>query len=190
MKNLLLSIFFTIMVCGNVIAGPDGKGEITLSKTTINHFINYLRGGVGTSTSTQNKPMVFWVTLDGNYSTFWYCPHGQCQDTRPAQERKICERESGKECARFAKGRYVKWKNNINPGRGNESKFNSKWNDTEIIARLTKLGFTSSSTSTPKKTNKKQSSDITAQLKSLKALFDDGVLSKEEFDKAKKKLLN
>lgn len=190
MKNLLVSLFFTIMVCGNVFAGPDGKGEITLSKTTINHFINYLRGGVGTSTSTQNKPMVFWVTLDGNYSTFWYCPHGQCQDTRPAQERKICERESGKECARFAKGRYVKWKNNINPGRGNESKFNSKWNDTEIIARLTKLGFTSSSTSTPKKTNKKQSSDITAQLKSLKELFDDGVLSKEEFDKAKKKLLN
>ena len=32
--------------------------------------------------------------------------------------------------------------------------------------------------------------DITAQLKSLKELFDDGVLSKEEFDKAKKKLLN
>ena len=190
MKNLLVSVFFTIMVCGNVIAGPDGKGEITLSKNSINHFIAYLRGGIGTSTSTQNKPMVFWVTLDGNYSTFWYCPHGQCQGTRPAQERKICERESGKECARFAKGRYVKWKNNINPGRGNESKFDSNWSDTDIIAKLTKLGFTSSSTSTSKKTNKKQSPDIAAQLKSLKDLFDDGVLSKEEFDKAKKKLLN
>jgi predicted Zn-dependent peptidase len=70
------------------------------------------------------------------------------------------------------------------------SKFNSKWSDTEIIAKLTELGFTSSSASTSKKTTKKQSSDITAQLKSLKKLLDDGVLSKDEFEKAKKKLLN
>jgi hypothetical protein len=190
MKKILVIAVLSLLLNGKSFAGPDGKGEITLSKSSINHFIAYLRGGIGTSISTQNKPMVFWVTLDGNYSTFWYCSHGQCQDTRPAEERKICERDGGKECARFAKGRYVKWKNDINPGRGNMSKFNSKWSDTEIIAKLTELGFTSSSASSSKKKTKKQSSDITAQLKSLKELLDDGVLSKEEFDKAKKKLLN
>ena len=34
------------------------------------------------------------------------------------------------------------------------------------------------------------STDITEQLKTLKGLMDSGVLTKEEFDKAKKKLLN
>ena len=35
-----------------------------------------------------------------------------------------------------------------------------------------------------------QSSDVVSQIKELKKLFDEGVLSKEEFEKAKKKLLN
>ena len=190
MKKILVIAVLSLLLNGKSFAGPDGKGEITLSKNSINNFIAYLKGGIGTSTSTQNKPMVLWISLDGNNTYWWYCPHGQCQDTRPAYEKKECERATGKECARFAKGRYVKWKNDINPGRGNESKFNSKWSDTEIIAKLTELGFTSSSASTSKKTTKKQSSDITAQLKSLKELLDDGVLSKDEFEKAKKKLLN
>jgi hypothetical protein len=35
-----------------------------------------------------------------------------------------------------------------------------------------------------------QSSDVVSQIKELKKLFDEGVLNKEEFEKAKKKLLN
>ena len=191
MKKILVIAVLSLLLNGKSFAGFDGKGEITLSSNAIDNFIAYLRGDTTRlSSSTQNKPMVFWITLDGSRTSWWYCPHGQCQDTRPAYEKKKCERDTGKECARFAKGRYVKWKNDINPGRGNESKFNSKWNDTEIIAKLTALGFTSSSASTSKKITKKQSSDITAQLKSLKKLLDDGVLSKDEFEKAKKKILN
>ena len=33
-------------------------------------------------------------------------------------------------------------------------------------------------------------SELVEQIKSLKKLYDDGVLSKEEFEKAKKKILN
>ena len=190
MKKTLAIVVLSLLLSGKSYAGPDGKGEITLSNNSINNFIAYLRGGIGTSSSTQNRPMVLWITLDGNRTYWWYCSHGQCLDTNPVEERKICESATGQECARFAKGRYVKWKNDINPGRGKESKFNTKWSDTEITAKLTELGFTSSSASTSKIITKKQSSDITSQLKSLKQLLDDGVLSKEEFDKAKKKLLN
>ena len=37
---------------------------------------------------------------------------------------------------------------------------------------------------------KKNSSGIVSEIKELKELFDEGVLSKEEFEKAKKKILN
>ena len=39
-------------------------------------------------------------------------------------------------------------------------------------------------------TNKDQSNDVVEQLQKLKDLFKSGILTKEEFDKAKKKLLN
>ena len=43
---------------------------------------------------------------------------------------------------------------------------------------------------TKKENQNKQSSDFISQIKELKKLLDEGVLSKEEFEKAKKKLLN
>ena len=66
---------------------------------------------------------------------------------------------------------------------------------------LTELGFydggSASTTSTPKAVKKKEvkkesleDKDIVQKLKDLKELFDSGVLTKEEFEKAKKKLLN
>ena len=71
----------------------------------------------------------------------------------------------------------------------------------KTIALLTELGFydnnASSSTNTPKKVEKKETKknsvndkDIVQKLKDLKELLDSGVLSDEEFKKAKKKLLN
>ena len=43
----------------------------------------------------------------------------------------------GKECSRFARSRYVRWNNGINPG--NKAKFSSKLSDTEVRAKLTNL---------------------------------------------------
>ena len=39
-------------------------------------------------------------------------------------------------------------------------------------------------------TNSDNSSDVVTQLKELKRLFDDGILTQEEFNKAKNTLLN
>ena len=63
--------------------------------------------------------------------------------------------------------------------------------DAEFDTKLEELGFTGNSAK-PKITKKKEakSSDIAAQLSSLKKLLDDGILTQDEFDKAKKKLLN
>ena len=45
-------------------------------------------------------------------------------------------------------------------------------------------------TTTEKTSQTDDSSDIVQQLKDLKELYDSGVITKEEFTKAKKKLLN
>ena len=65
----------------------------------------------------------------------------------------------------------------------------------KTIAILKELNFYNGITS--QKSNKKESNnesasndEIVNQLEALKKLFDDGVLSKDEFEKAKKKILN
>ena len=62
-----------------------------------------------------------------------------------------------------------------------------------FLANTTSSTTTTSTTTTePKKTKKKttSSTDLTTQIKELKQLLDDGVITKEEFTKAKKKLLD
>ena len=204
MKKIIGIVILSLLASGNIYAaGPDGKGDLKISSTVLQFFQDYLRGGVSEGgKSTHNRPAVFWVTLDGSDSYFWYCPHGQCRSGNSTEERNICERYTNKECARFARGRTVKWKNSINPGRGKESLFNSKWSNAEITAKLTELGFygnttSSITTTTPKITKKKKEvkklkndEGIVKNLKELKELLDSGVLSQEEFETAKKKILN
>ena len=121
--------------------------------------------------------------------------------SKPTEERDKCERHHGQSCSRFAKGRNVRWDNGINP-KGKAAKFSSKMNESEVRAKLASLGFYNDdfldTTTTPEITEKKETkkeitksdADIVPILKDLKELLDSGVLTKEEFEKAKKKLLN
>ncbi len=74
-----------------------------------------------------------------------------------------------------------------------------------VSIKLKELGFysdTTLKTTTPKITKKKEEpkkikrsaetdkGNIVSQIKDLKKLLDDGVITQNEFDKAKKKLLN
>ena len=60
--------------------------------------------------------------------------------------------------------------------------------DAEIKAKLTELGFMSGSDSAS--TFDSSDPDVVKKLKALKKLYDDGALTKEDFEKAKKKVLN
>ena len=114
--------------------------------------------------------------------------------SKPTLERAKCERHHGQSCSRFAKGRYVSWDNGINP-KGKAAKFSSKMSVSEVRAKLTKLGFYDNDsiiTSNTDETNTETSSNksLTDQLSDLSKLFEDGLITEEEFSKAKKKLLN
>ena len=139
-KNLFLSLILLLFFSFKSFAATDGKGEIQLSERAINAFINYITGKTSKdSKSLFNKPMSFWVTSDGSGSYWWYCQHSSCRDSS-AEERKLCENHHSQSCSRFARGRYVRWDNGINP-KGKAAKFSSKMSVSEVRAKLTKLGF-------------------------------------------------
>ena len=163
-----------------------GSGDLTLSSTTTQRFIDYLRAKKG------RTPLSFWISLDGEYSTYWFCPGGNNCSSR-GNEKSMCETQTEKQCALFASKSVVKWKNGTNTGHYKKSSFKRKWSDTEIRAKLTELGFldgsTSSSTSNkkikePKKVVKKY------ELKGERSIalswdgYEDLIAGTVEFDEA------
>jgi hypothetical protein len=221
MKKLLGIVVLGLLLNFNAYAAPDGRGEVKLSEDVVKSFIDYLVGDTGAQKSVFNKPSTFWITIDGSRSYWWYKPQGggsnkdraqtysdlfQANEaitqgdgvgpatSKPTEERAKCERHHGQSCSRFAKGRYVSWNNGINP-KGKAAKFSSEMSESEVRAKLTKLGFydkDSIITSNTDETNTETSSNksLTDQLSDLSKLFEDGLITEEEFTKAKKKLLN
>jgi len=125
-----------------------GEGELKLNDRMIRYFHQYLKG------KGSQKPMMFTIAVDGSYGTYWYCPASQCTGNNPVQYIRLCENKAGIECKVFAKGRYIKWKNGINLGKGKASKVKSNQSFSDLKARLTELGFVGGSTSSSR-TNKK-----------------------------------
>ena len=223
MKKLLGIIVLGLLLNFNAYAAPDGKGEVQLSEDIVKSFIDYIVGDIGTQKSVFNKPSTFWITIDGSRSYWWFNPQGADRDQRvihtysdsfqaneantsgdagnsmgePTEERAKCERHHGQSCSRFARGRYVRWDNGINP-KGKLAKFSSKMtsmSESEVRAKLAKLGFyddDSIITSNTDETNTETSSNksLTDQLSDLSKLFEDGLITAEEFTEAKNKLLN
>ena len=195
MKNkLFLSLIFLLFFSFKSFAATDGRGQIQLSEQAIDSFIDYITGRTSKdSKSGFNKPSTFWVTIDGSGSYWWYCKHGQCVENT-ANERNLCEKYYGQSCKRFARTRYVRWDNGINP-KGKLAKFNSKMTSNEVRTKLTKLGFYNNDTtitSNIDETNIVSSSNksLTEQLLDLSKLLEDGLITADEFTKAKKKLFN
>jgi hypothetical protein len=183
---LFIGLFFFSLPLN---AGTVGSGKITLSEQAFHSFLKYIRGDTGGNKS----PEVYLVTTDGANSYYWYCEHGACRTGNNTREIKMCEDYFNKPCKVFARKRYVVWSNGINTG-GKRGKINSKWTDTKIREKFVSLGFLGQGeiqkNTTTNKITKTDNLNLTENLKKLKELYDDGVLNKEEFEKAKKKILN
>ena len=194
MKNFIILCFLLIMFSSKSYAAQDGRGELQLSEQAVNSFINYIKGDTNRGKSLSNRPMSYWISNDGNLGFWWYCPYERCA-SNGSQERKICEKESNQSCSRFSNGRYIRWDNGINP-KGKAAKFNSKMTENEIKNKLTKLGFYKNNLAVDteiKESNEQiipKDKSLLEQLETLTKMFKDGLISEEEFIKAKKKILN
>ena len=174
----------------------DGRGELQLTDQAVSSFINYIKGDTSKKgKSAFNKPLTLWISEDGNYAYWWYCPYERCSPSNGSEERTFCENKSNQSCSRFARGRYVRWDNGINP-KGKAAKFSSKMTENEIKNKLTKLGFYKNNLTTNTEENVSndviisKDKNLLEQLEALTQMFKDGLISEEEFKKAKKKILN
>jgi len=120
MRKFLGIVVLTLLLSSNAYA-KVGKGELKLSKSTMNHLMRYLYGAGNSKYSgdaeKKNQPLLMAISEDGNSSYYYYCPYVHCeiQSDEIFKAIKFCEKSSnGSPCYLFAKKRRIKWKNSIN----------------------------------------------------------------------------
>ena len=213
-----MKIFLGIVVIGFLLIADSyagvttgykfGKGPLKVTKNTADTIEYYFSGGrMGVYKKKQKDawgPGLMAISVDGTDSSIIRHP-ATVRSIQPShyagQVIKSCKKRSGKECFLFANAYKIVWDNGSNKKKRKLKRKDIRAGKT--IALLTELGFFDGSnssaltTTTSKKTKKnkkkkesKSDKDIVKKLKDLKDLLDTGVLSKEEFEKAKKKLLN
>ena len=125
MKKILSTLFIFLLLSTSAFC-KSGKGEIDLSKRTMERFINYLFGegknfnaNTGGSTDFKNKkttPITFVISEDGTWSSYRYCNFGnRCSETSSYKDITRCEKKTSSKCYLFAKGKKIVWKNSKNP---------------------------------------------------------------------------
>ena len=217
----IIFIVFSIILISQTSHAKWGKGELKLSKFTMENVLMYMYGAGSTKYSgadkKKNDPMLMAISEDGQDSMYYYCPaqyraHG-CLDENTAHQAILgCQKRSGgTPCFVFAIKRRVVWKNG---GKKLKIKTKDLKSPYVVAKKIQDAGFydgdlsqlagisvetgqiddsikiTGEDTSNSKKTTNNNSKDIVKELETLTKLFKSGVLSKKEFDKAKKKLLN
>jgi len=194
---LFLTIFF--LSTSNSFS-TTGTGEITLSNHVIQGYIHYLNfnsvhNNKYGAEQAKGNPNFFAVGISGKEYGYSYCPRGQSCVFNPTLALQGCRKYANERCYIFDRKRKIVW--------GNKNyKISRKATSSEIREILEELGFTgtrkssttnSSTTETkPKITKKKKvenKSDVIKQIQDLNEMYKSGVISKEEFDKAKKKIL-
>jgi len=206
MKKLLEIIFLILLLNSNVYS-KDGLGPIKFTSSSYQAFVEYLTGEYvpfqkGVLQGKGGKPLGFAINQEGNTSNFYYCPRkygdncmdGAWMDAQNKCTKRSKDRGNGR-CFVFAKGRKIVW-DSVN------IKLPKKPTNEQLKEIFAKNGWygaiENKETVKPKITKKKKevtkkvsknSSDIVDKLKELNELKDKGVLTDEEFDKAKKKLL-
>ena len=196
---LFLTVFFLLT---NNSFSSTGTGEVRLTNRVIQGYIQYLMmNSIGTDAKNRpaefkkGVPSFFAITKSGNNYGYSYCPRGQSCRFDPTLALQLCRNHASQKCYIFDRKRKIVW--------GNKNyKISRKATSSEIREILEELGFTgtkksstsnSSTTETkPKITKKKKvenKSGVVKQIQDLNEMYKSGIISKEEFDKAKKKIL-
>jgi len=190
-----------------------GKGELNLSENTAHVVEYYFSGGTKGKWARPDEadwyPYVLAISSDGYYYGIIRQPKkfaaGNVDEKNySALAIKNCKQMAQKdgypqECFLFATKNKIVWDNGSDKKRRRLLKSEIKAGKTFAI--LKELEFYSgnvkqnlenniNNNSSSSSNSNLSNNELVEQIKSLKKLFDDGVLSKEEFEKAKKKILN
>ena len=183
-----------------------GQGSLKLTESTANWLEFFFSGGKkGVYKKKQKevwKPGLIAISIDGReYSFFrhpWYVDQMDSTNYAGIAIAK-CKKRSGTQCFLFANGYKIVWDNGTDKKKRRLKRRDIKAGKTLQI--LHDLGFydgpdsenksviLNDQNSLPKK-KKVKSSNFVDQIKELNELYKSGVLTKEEFIKAKEKILN
>ena len=207
MKKILGILVLGLLWCNLSFAGvtstyKTGKGPLKVSQEVADVLEYFFSGGkMGKYAKKQKeawKPGLIVIAYDGSEYSYYRHPLKVTQIDNQhyvGLARKDCKKRSGKECFLFAKGYRIVWDNGSDRKKRRLKKKDVMNGKTLQI--LQELGFYDGGiTQTKKKEKKKEtkdkssSSSLTEELKELNKLYKEGVLTKEELEKAKKKLLN
>jgi hypothetical protein len=203
MKKLLAIIALGLLLSGNSNAGSlYGTGKIEIEKYIYDYIYKYLGENTvrnkNAGASQRGTPGALAVSLTGKDTGASYCPMGRsCVSADIIQVKRGCERNAKKNkrpsmCKVMFYNRTLKWGGIKNKLSQNDDV------ETELAAvGITVRGSTSSNRKKKIKyidkkniEKKKNSLDIVSNLKKLNELYKSGILTKDDFDKAKKKILN
>lgn len=185
-----------------------GKGTLKVTED-VAHILEYFfsggtRGVYAEKQKSMWKPGLIAISVDGSDFSFFRHPYSVTDiDNKRYGAMAIsdCQKKSGKECFLFANGYKIVWDNGSDKKKRRLKRKDIKAGKTLVL--LKELGFyagyTQANSNKTKETSNKTSTtekittsdgDIVKKIKELKKLYDEGILTKDEFEKAKKKLLN
>ena len=207
MKKAIAIIILGLLWC-NISFGSvtsvykTGKGPLKVSQNVADILEYFFSGGkMGKYAKKQKenwKPGLIVIAYDGSEFSYFRHPLRINQiDNKHyiGLARQDCKKRSGKECFLFSNGYKIVWDNGSDKKKRRLKKKDIMAGKTLQI--LQELGFYDGGITQAKKKEKKKetkdtssSSNLTEELKELNKLYKEGVLTKEEFKKAKKKILN
>ena len=171
------------------VYSKNGFGDLKMNSNILENFIDYITGvGMDKIGYKKGTPHYFAINNEGTASYYYFCPlkySNNCKDDDWIKVRRECSKRSkdlgGEKCAVFAKKRKIVWDSkNFTFPKNPDREY--------VINKLNELGFIDE---TPlAETFDKTNPDIVEKLSSLKKLYDAGALSKKDFEKAKKKILD
>ncbi len=214
--KFIISAIISILLLINHSHAKTGSGGLKLTQETMEVVMMYMYGAGNTKYSGAGKrthnPTIMAVSEDGTSYMYSYCPieyHDGCLPPNVGSIIKACEKYSnGSPCFIFAKKRRITWKNG-----GPKVKIKKKDLKSPFVVakKIQDAGFYDGDLSAlagidistgqvneditltgEKEKNEvtDNQKDIVEELETLTKLFESGALTKKEFDKAKKKLLN
>ena len=193
-----------------------GKGDLKLDKETMEHVMRYMYGAGNEKYSgdaeRKQDPWIMVISEDGTWSHYTYCPaeyNNECIPPNQARNILTCEKNSnGSPCFVFAIKRRVVWKNGGSKVKIKRKDLKSPY---VVAKKIQDGGFYDGdisklrgidvntgqendeiSVTGEKKdaiTKENNEKDLVQELETLTKLFEGGALTKEEFEEAKKKLL-